>query len=160
MSLRFGLVDRATRLQLDLAALQRQAAAAIDLERASEVAAMDEPSAAFSAAFSGRRDDQQAETPERPCSASRLPRAMPRRTPAALPCCTESGFAPPTPMEVSGAATAEVHTIRFIFSDRPPLVVHPYVASSRLRDRFPFRCRSMSRYRATARDRAVTELKR
>jgi hypothetical protein len=49
-----------------------------------------------------------------------------------------SGFAQPDPLEVSGAATVDVRTIRFIFSDRPPLVVHPYMASSRLRYRFPF----------------------
>jgi hypothetical protein len=48
------------------------------------------------------------------------------------------GFAPPDPLEVDGAATAEVRTIRWVFSDRPPLVVHPYMASSRLRHRFPF----------------------
>ena len=49
-----------------------------------------------------------------------------------------NGFAPPDWMEVSGAATADVRTIRFTFSNRPPLVVHPYMASTRLRRRFPF----------------------
>jgi hypothetical protein len=49
-----------------------------------------------------------------------------------------NGFAAPDSWEVSGAATADVHTIRFIFSAGPPLVVHPYMASSRLRHRFSF----------------------
>jgi hypothetical protein len=49
-----------------------------------------------------------------------------------------SGFALPDPMEVSGAATATVRTIRFIFSDGPALVVHPDMASSGLRHRFSF----------------------
>jgi hypothetical protein len=49
-----------------------------------------------------------------------------------------SGFAQPDPLEVDGVARADVRTIRFIFSDRPPLVVHPYMASKQLRVRFPF----------------------
>jgi hypothetical protein len=48
------------------------------------------------------------------------------------------GFAQPDPQLVSGAAAEKIHTLRFTFSDGPPLVVHPRKASSRLRQRFRF----------------------
>jgi hypothetical protein len=47
------------------------------------------------------------------------------------------GFAEPDPTMLDGAASQNVRTIRFVFSDRPPLVVHPYMASEKLRHRFP-----------------------
>jgi hypothetical protein len=47
------------------------------------------------------------------------------------------GFAQPDSTMLDGAATQNVHAIRFVFSDRPPVVVHPYRASKKLRHRFP-----------------------
>jgi hypothetical protein len=49
-----------------------------------------------------------------------------------------SGFAEPDPTEMDGAARQDVRSIRFTFTDRPPVVVHPYMASKKLRHRFPF----------------------
>jgi hypothetical protein len=48
-----------------------------------------------------------------------------------------SGFAQPDPTMIGGAATQNVRAIRFEFSDRRPVVVHPYMASKKLRHRFP-----------------------
>jgi hypothetical protein len=48
------------------------------------------------------------------------------------------GFAEPDPTMWEGAARQDVKTITFQFSDRPPVTVHPYMASRKLRHRYPF----------------------
>jgi hypothetical protein len=48
------------------------------------------------------------------------------------------GFAEPDPTMIDGAARQDVKTITFEFSDRLPVSVHPYMASKKLRHRFPF----------------------
>jgi hypothetical protein len=48
------------------------------------------------------------------------------------------GFGGPDPKMLDGAARQDVKTITFDFTDRPPVTVHPYMASKKLRHRFPF----------------------
>ena len=44
----------------------------------------------------------------------------------------------PDPTAFNGASSPDVRTITFQFSARPPVTVHPYRASGKLRQRFPF----------------------
>jgi hypothetical protein len=48
------------------------------------------------------------------------------------------GTAQPDPTSFNGVTSPNVSTITFQFRARPPVTVHPYLASERLRQRFPF----------------------